>query len=213
MRRHRESRFFYHNHGVGGVNDFEGLYAFDPRALDRDLAIIFTGDHTGVDPVDAAVAGNDAAFEIDGWQLIDEAVLSRAELLAGGPVDLLEEPPVTDLVDHFAALIGRAQHNDPAKVWQGLGGPDLPDNDAAERVGDEMDRSRDFRPGLNATAEIFGEGWDVVVSRIVAQVEGAVAGGLKGLVHPVHRFGGTGQSMKQDDGVLGGQWYGHEQEE
>jgi len=101
---------------MGGVDDFEGGHPYDAGAFDGDFAVVGARDYAGVDPVDATVAGNDAALELDRAELVDEAVFGCAELLACGAVGLFEEPPVSDAVHHLAALVRGAEHDDATEV-------------------------------------------------------------------------------------------------
>jgi len=60
--------------------DFVGIHAFDLSAFRRDLTVVRTGDYGGIDPVDAAVAGQDSAFKGDWTKGGDKAVRPGAEL-------------------------------------------------------------------------------------------------------------------------------------
>lgn len=130
--------FLFHDHGVRGVNDFVVAHAIDLSALDGDFAIVGTGDHHRVNPVDAAISCQDAAIKVNRSELGDIAVGRCAELLSGRAIDFTEGPPIADCINDFAALIGWSQHDNSAEIGNGIRFLELPHKDAAHRVGHEV---------------------------------------------------------------------------
>ena len=136
------------------MDDFVGGHTRHSGAGDGDLAVVGAGDHERVDPVDAAVAGQDAAYKINRRELVDKAAGGGAELLPGRTVDLAEDPPVADAVHQLAALIGRAEHDHPAQLGNRVAGLDLAHEDAAHGVGDAVDLVRIRAGGEDAGTHI-----------------------------------------------------------
>jgi hypothetical protein len=62
--------FVFHQIRVRSVDHDVIGHAFDFGAGDRDFAVILSGNHQAVDPVDGSIAGDDSDFEIDGAELI-----------------------------------------------------------------------------------------------------------------------------------------------
>ena len=93
----------------------------------------------GEQEVNGLIAGDDADREIHRAELVGDAVRAGAHLAAGGTVEPLEWRPGTKTVHHFAALIGRTEHDGAAKAGNGVFAEVLAQQNATHGVGNEMD--------------------------------------------------------------------------
>jgi len=204
-----------HHQGMGHGQDQMFLHAFDPRSFHGDLAVVGTGDHQAVDPVDGTVSGNDAEFEVDGAEGVGWIERAGAELLAGGAIDGVEQAPILEVIDHFAALIGRAEHDDAAEVGDPMPGEVEADEDSAEGMGDEMEAGavpQGFM-GEGSGDGVGGEDFDGGGAGRVIDVGHAIAFGFEGAGEGLHAAVGPGESVEEDDAFLGlGEWRHAEEE-
>ena len=93
----------------------------------------------GEQEIDGLIAGDDADREIHRAELVGDAVRAGAHLAAGGAVEPLEWRPGTQTVHHFAALIGRTEHDGAAKARNVMLAEVLAQQDATHGMGNEMD--------------------------------------------------------------------------
>lgn len=193
-----------HHERVRHRQDQMILHAVDFGSFHGDLAVIGAGQHGGKEEVDGVAAGDDAQGEIHRAELVGDAIGAGAHLAAGGAVEPLERGPVAQAVHHFAALVGRAEHDGATQSIDAVLAQVLAQQDAPHGMGDEMDGA-----GCGAFCQCFGQGFcgeslDVFFGGGIALVHHRVASVLQGVCHFLHGVGSAGQTMEQDDalGVL-----------
>lgn len=204
MGRLADRRPVAHQKRMGARQHQVAGHAGHPRPLDGDLAIVRSGDEQTVDPIDGMAAGDHADGISHRTKPVGHRVGAGAELPAGGTVDRGEEPPGAKPVDDFAPLVRRTEHDDPAKGRQRMVGEIFAHEDAAERVGDEVN------PGCAGPLASCdggsdgpgGEFLDRRRARGIVNVVDDVAGRLQCVRHRLHRAARATESMKQND-VLG----------
>lgn len=96
------------------------LHALDFGPFHGDLAVIGAGQLGGEQEVDGVAAGDDAQGEVHRAELVGDAVGTGAHLATGRAVEPLERGPVTQAVHHFAAPVGRAEHDSAAHSLDGV---------------------------------------------------------------------------------------------
>lgn len=86
-----------------------------PGARHGYLAVVNTGDHAAVYPVDGAVTGNDSEFKTDLPQSIGRGLAAGAEFISRGSIDQLKKLPAAEPVNNLTPLVRRSEHDHPSK--------------------------------------------------------------------------------------------------
>ena len=170
-------------------------------ACHGDFPVVAAGNHQAVDPVDGSVARNDADADVRRADAVGCGIRRRAEFVARRAIDLLEQPPRTDFIHDFAALIRRAEHDDAASVRERMPRKIIADQNPAERVADEMDAGG---PGSFTVADCrredgFAQSGDGVGARGIINVPDLITGGGQGAFHRVHGRTAAAQTVQEDD--------------
>ena len=186
-----------HHEGVADGQHDMVLHALHACRCDRDLSVIRAFDQHRKIRVERAVSGDDAKLEIHRRQAFGKAIGAGGQLEPGRSVQPFEERQIAQLVDQFAAVIGRCQHHHPTECIGAVIGQPVAQQDAAHGMGDEMD------PRL--AAELHGEGkgspgqlFDPVLGRGVIDAEGAVALCLQRLFQHDQRCRAARQPVQED---------------
>lgn len=202
----RDDAAVLHEERVGAADDEVFPHAGDFGGFDRDLAVVGAGNHEAVDPIDGAGAGHDAQFETDWAESVGFRGGVGAELGAGGAVELLECLPFLEIVDDFAAAVGRSEHDDAAEARVRVARKIGTHEDAAEGVRDEMDGGAIGQGwgGERAADGEIGEGVDGGGSGRIVDVEDDEAVLFEGGFHGFHAGGGAAEAVEEDDALGGG---------
>lgn len=121
-----------HDEGMAAVNHQKARHFRELRMRDRYLAVILAGYRWREAGIGAAVTGDDADLARYRPKLQRQAALPGPQLLAGRTGGEAEDRLVFQQVDDLAALIGRTEHDDTAKVVDRVILQVLPYQNAAE---------------------------------------------------------------------------------
>lgn len=191
----------FHEKGMGRGEDDVCFHSFDSGPGNRYFAVVRAVDHQAVDPVYGAASGDDAEFEVDGSELVWNRSRVRPKLASGGAVELLEEPPRAEIIDDFAAFVGRPKHHDAPELIRHMAAVIIPHKDAAERVGDKVNPKAVFEGGVvesRANSKVT-EGLNVSRSGWVANVYDLKARLSQCRSHPSHTGPVATQPMEEND--------------
>jgi len=163
--------------GVGDVQTNEIAHAFCFCSFNGYFAVIVSWNHEGEDWVDAAVACDHAKLELGGFQPHGKTFCTCPELISRRSVNPFEKVVSPEFVDHFASTVRRTEHHDPAKVGDRVTLQIRAQQNAAHRVGDEMDFGRGRKSGGELREQVSRKCVDVRAARWIIAVDDRIACG------------------------------------
>ena len=100
------------------MNDEKVSHSLQPSTFNGDLAIVWARNETRQNPVDAPISCNDANLKRRRPKTRNQTIWLCSQLHARWTVDPMEQWPTSKLIDHFATVIRRAQHDQSLGIGQ-----------------------------------------------------------------------------------------------
>ena len=181
------------------MDDTVAGHASNFGAFSGDFAVVWAGYEQRVDPVHAAVAGEDGAVEIDWPELCDKTVGCGAELLASGSVQPFKDGGPCEFIDDFTALVGGRKHDDPADIWERVGFLDLSHENASHRVSHEVNGLCGVGLLNQGGAHAFSELFDWIFTGRVFDIKHSRPIDCECTFQFIHGSGGAAEPVQQGD--------------
>ena len=134
-----------HDKRVGVGDDDEVAHLREHGALHRYHAVVRSVHESRENEIDAKVARDHADVDPNRLQAIHHGLRSPTDFLTSRAGDPSVEGYLHEQIDEFAPSVRRGEHDEPAACWHGMSLQVLTDDEAAQRVTDEMDFPRSLR--------------------------------------------------------------------
>lgn len=183
--------------GVVGIDDMEVVAAGDGAPICGDDAVVFSVEQMSEKRDGGTAAHDDHGFDGCRWGGQVGGCAAGAEIATGGSEKAGEERGIAEVVDDFAALVGRGEHGE-ASGWREAVGDEGAGKNAAEGMGEpEGIPARGF--AFDERAEKVDELGDRLPGGGVGDVEGGEAGGVEAAGEWFHGMAAAPESMEEDD--------------